>query len=65
MSLNDSTLKSLIVAEMAAVGFMPTEGNLKLAEAIAKAVVKHITASAEVVGGTCTPAGPIAGGKII
>lgn len=51
MALSDSVLKDLIVVECAAQGFV-TQGQHarieQLAEAIAKAVVTHITAAAEV-----------------
>ena len=51
MALNDSALKSLIVANLGAAGFDVQNQHAKtaeLAEAIAKAVVTHITANAQV-----------------
>ena len=51
MALSDSVLKDLIISECESQGFVTsgTHANLdKLAEAIAKAVVTHITSAAEV-----------------
>lgn len=51
MALSDSALKDLIISECESQGFVTSgsHANLdKLAEAIAKAVVAHITAAAEV-----------------
>ncbi len=57
MALNPATLKGLIITELQAKGFA-TEGehskNADLAEAIAKAVVTHITTMAVV---------PVSGGS--
>lgn len=51
MALSDSILKSMIVSELQAQGFVTGGEHARseqLAEAIAKAVVAHITAAAEV-----------------
>lgn len=65
MPMSESLLKNEIIAAMTGEGFTVTDGNGKLAAAIAKAVVSHIKANAEVTGGVCAPAGPIAGGKVL
>lgn len=51
MALSDSTLKSMIVSELQAQGFVTSGEHARseqLAEAIAKAVVAHITSAAVV-----------------
>jgi hypothetical protein len=51
MALSDSVLKELIVTEMESKGFVTSGEHARseqLAEAIAKAVVSHITSSADV-----------------
>lgn len=65
MPMSDSLLKQEILAAMKAEGFKETDGNKKLAAAIAKAVIAHITANAEVNGGVCAPGGAIKGGMIL
>lgn len=62
--LSKEALKTAIMSEFLKEGFISTEANEKLAKAVANAVIDHITAFGEVTGGTCTPSGPIKGGKI-
>lgn len=52
MALNAGVLKGLIVSELVNQGFVSTGGHArieKMADAIATAVVAHITAAADVV----------------
>lgn len=64
MALSSSALKSLIISELTNQGFQVSnsEWPSKFAEAVAKAVVDHIKASAQVTV-TCTDpiSGPIPG----
>jgi len=48
MALNSNELSSKIQANLKADGFKSISQNTKLCDAIAKAVVEHITLSAEV-----------------
>jgi hypothetical protein len=68
MALSADVLKSLIVSEFTAKGFKTTgdhSKNADLAEAIAKAIVNHITTSAIVSTTVTTSAGSGTGtGKI-
>lgn len=61
MALSNSTLKSMIVSELQALGFVTSGEHARaeqLAEAIANAVVSHITSSAEVAVTGGSSAGP-------
>ncbi|AFT97425.1 MULTISPECIES: hypothetical protein [Gammaproteobacteria] len=51
MALSDSTLKGMIKSNLEGFGFVANQhGRMdELAEAIAKAVVEHITSSGEVI----------------
>ena len=49
MALDSGALSSAIKSELASNGFVASEKNNALADAIAKAVVEHITSNAQVV----------------
>ena len=61
MALSNSVLKDLIIAECQAQGFVTTGPHAqieKLAEAIANAVVSHVTSAAVVTVTSGSSAGP-------
>ncbi len=65
MSMSASALSASIKSKLESkIGVSEPNQLQELSDAIAEAVVDHITTNAEVNGGTCAPSGPIAGGKI-
>lgn len=65
--MDAAALSALIDAKVTAAGFdvsNPKSSFHVLSQAIAEAVVEHLTANASVDGGVCAPGGPVAGAKI-
>jgi hypothetical protein len=57
MALNAPTLKALVQSKLASKGLAPTADGLKAWEAIAEAIVEHLTTAGVVNVVTTCPAG--------